>query len=164
MLSSILFCCMMYFCDVQYTVVVWCAVVLYSILLCCIIYHCVVQYTVLLYDVLLCCTVYCFVVWCTIVLYGILLWLLKRQRIVWPLWAHVHLFTFLQLASSSLLRLGSENEKEAVRNRESVYILLDLVSPLPASLPACLPASLPVKDVFWTHGLSWGDPVWLTEC
>lgn len=34
---------------------------------------------------------------------------------------------FLALASSSLLRLGSENEKEAVRNRESVYILLDLI-------------------------------------
>ncbi|XP_076471600.1 nck-associated protein 1-like isoform X3 [Babylonia areolata] len=34
---------------------------------------------------------------------------------------------FLALASSSLLRLGSENEKEAVKNRESVYILLDLI-------------------------------------
>ncbi|KAK3104202.1 hypothetical protein FSP39_025272 [Pinctada imbricata] len=34
---------------------------------------------------------------------------------------------FLALASSSLLRLGQENDKEAVRNRESVYILLDLI-------------------------------------
>lgn len=34
---------------------------------------------------------------------------------------------FLALASSSLLRLGSENEKDAVKNRESVYILLDLI-------------------------------------
>ena len=32
-----------------------------------------------------------------------------------------------QLASSSLLRLGQENDKEAVKNRESVYILLDKV-------------------------------------
>lgn len=35
---------------------------------------------------------------------------------------------FLALASSTLLRLGQEKEdKEAVRNRESVYILLDLI-------------------------------------
>lgn len=40
------------------------------------------------------------------------------------------MFFALKLASSSLLRLGSENEKEAVKNRESVYILLDLVSSL----------------------------------
>lgn len=32
---------------------------------------------------------------------------------------------FLALASSSLLRLGQETEKEAVKNRESVYLLLD---------------------------------------
>ena len=32
-----------------------------------------------------------------------------------------------QLASSSLLRLGQENDKDAVKNRESVYILLDKV-------------------------------------
>ncbi|RUS84127.1 hypothetical protein EGW08_008101 [Elysia chlorotica] len=32
---------------------------------------------------------------------------------------------FLALASSSLLRLGFENEKEVVKNRESVYLLLD---------------------------------------
>lgn len=35
---------------------------------------------------------------------------------------------FLALASSSLLRLGQETgDKEAIRNRESVYILLDLI-------------------------------------
>lgn len=34
---------------------------------------------------------------------------------------------FLALASSSLLRLGQESDKEAIRNRESVYILLDLI-------------------------------------
>ncbi|XP_033752892.1 membrane-associated protein Hem-like isoform X5 [Pecten maximus] len=32
---------------------------------------------------------------------------------------------FLALASSSLLRLGQESEKEMIRNRESVYLLLD---------------------------------------
>ncbi|XP_055377265.1 membrane-associated protein Hem [Condylostylus longicornis] len=32
---------------------------------------------------------------------------------------------FLALASSSLLRLGQESDKEATRNRESVYLLLD---------------------------------------
>lgn len=35
--------------------------------------------------------------------------------------------TLFQLASSSLLRLGQENDKEATRNRESVYLLLDLI-------------------------------------
>lgn len=34
---------------------------------------------------------------------------------------------FLALASSSLLRLGQEPDKEAIRNRESVYLLLDLI-------------------------------------
>ncbi|CAH2071631.1 unnamed protein product, partial [Iphiclides podalirius] len=34
---------------------------------------------------------------------------------------------FLALASSSLLRLGQETDKEAIRNRESVYLLLDLI-------------------------------------
>jgi len=34
---------------------------------------------------------------------------------------------FLALASSSLLRLGQEADKEAVRNRESVYLLLDQI-------------------------------------
>lgn len=34
---------------------------------------------------------------------------------------------FLALASASLLRLGQETDKEAIKNRESVYILLDQV-------------------------------------
>ncbi|KAF6027001.1 Hem [Bugula neritina] len=34
---------------------------------------------------------------------------------------------FLALASSSLLRLGQENEKEAIRTRESVYLLLYII-------------------------------------
>lgn len=34
---------------------------------------------------------------------------------------------FLALASSSLLRLGQESDKEATRNRESVYLLLDQI-------------------------------------
>ncbi len=33
----------------------------------------------------------------------------------------------MQLASSSLLRLGQETEKDAIKQRESVYLLLDLV-------------------------------------
>lgn len=38
------------------------------------------------------------------------------------------LVTILQLASSSLLRLGKEEaEKDGVKNRESVYLLLDMV-------------------------------------
>lgn len=34
---------------------------------------------------------------------------------------------FLALASSSLLRLGQEADKEAIRNRESIYLLLDQI-------------------------------------
>lgn len=34
---------------------------------------------------------------------------------------------FLALASASLLRLGQENEKEAIRTRESVYLLLHII-------------------------------------
>lgn len=34
---------------------------------------------------------------------------------------------FLALASSSLLRLGQESDRETVRNRESVYLLLDQI-------------------------------------
>lgn len=34
---------------------------------------------------------------------------------------------FLALASSSLLRLGQESDKEATRNRESIYLLLDQI-------------------------------------
>jgi NCK-associated protein 1 len=34
---------------------------------------------------------------------------------------------FLALSSASLLRLGQETDKEAVKNRESVYLLLDMI-------------------------------------
>lgn len=34
---------------------------------------------------------------------------------------------FLALSSASLLRLGQEQEKDAIRNRESVYLLLDMI-------------------------------------
>ncbi|KAL9699863.1 hypothetical protein quinque_003304 [Culex quinquefasciatus] len=34
---------------------------------------------------------------------------------------------FLALASSSLLRLGQESDKEAIKNRESIYLLLDQI-------------------------------------
>lgn len=33
----------------------------------------------------------------------------------------------MQLTSSSLLRLGLEDDSDAVRNRESIYLLLDQV-------------------------------------
>merc|ERR1712142_585023 len=32
---------------------------------------------------------------------------------------------FLALASSSMLRLGQETDKESIKNRDSVYLLLD---------------------------------------
>lgn len=35
---------------------------------------------------------------------------------------------FIQLASSSLLKIGQETDKTTTRNRESVYLLLDMVS------------------------------------
>lgn len=37
------------------------------------------------------------------------------------------LYTF-KLASSSLLKIGQETDKTTTRNRESVYLLLDMVS------------------------------------
>ena len=54
---------------------------------------------------------------------------------------------FLALASSSLLRLAQESSKEEVKNRESVYILLDLivnVSPFLSMdlLESCFPYTL----------------------
>uniref|UniRef100_T1JIM6 Membrane-associated protein Hem n=1 Tax=Strigamia maritima TaxID=126957 RepID=T1JIM6_STRMM len=54
---------------------------------------------------------------------------------------------FLALASSSLLRLGQETDKEAIRNRESVYLLLDqLVQESPYLtmdlLESCFPYAL----------------------
>ena len=36
--------------------------------------------------------------------------------------------SLFQLASSSMLRLGQETDKEAIKNRDSVYLLLDQVS------------------------------------
>jgi membrane-associated protein hem len=54
---------------------------------------------------------------------------------------------FLGLASSSLLRLGLEQDKESIRNRDSVYLILDLLvkeSPfLPTELlESCFPYAL----------------------
>jgi len=66
---------------------------------------------------------------------------------------------FLALASSSLLRLGQEYDKEAIRNRESVYLLLDLIvkeSPflsldlLESCFPFCLISSS-YRAVFIKH-------------
>lgn len=37
------------------------------------------------------------------------------------------MYTF-KLASSSLLKIGQETDKTTTRNRESVYLLLDMVS------------------------------------
>lgn len=41
--------------------------------------------------------------------------------------SHYAFVYFVQLASSSLLRLGQETDKELVKNRDSVYLLLDQV-------------------------------------
>lgn len=54
---------------------------------------------------------------------------------------------FLALASSSLLRLGQEQDKDAIKNRESVYLLLDMIvkeSPFLTMdlLESCFPYSL----------------------
>ena len=38
-----------------------------------------------------------------------------------------HLKEFLALASSSLLKIGQETDKTTTRNRESVYLLLDMI-------------------------------------
>ncbi|OXA44151.1 membrane-associated protein Hem [Folsomia candida] len=59
---------------------------------------------------------------------------------------------FLALASSSLLRLGQEEEKEAVKNRESVYLLLDMIvqeSPFLTYdlLESCFPFAL-IRNAF----------------
>jgi len=59
---------------------------------------------------------------------------------------------FLALASSSLLRLGQEADKEAVRNRESVYLLLDMIvqeSPFLTMdlLESCFPYAL-IRNAF----------------
>ncbi|XP_065156811.1 LOW QUALITY PROTEIN: membrane-associated protein Hem [Atheta coriaria] len=59
---------------------------------------------------------------------------------------------FLALASSSLLRLGQEVDREAIRNRESVYLLLDQIvqeSPFLTMdlLESCFPYAL-IRNAF----------------
>lgn len=65
---------------------------------------------------------------------------------------------FLALASSSLLRLAQENSKEEIRNRESVYILLDLIvqsSPFLSMdlLESCFPYTLLRNSYHIVHKL-----------
>ena len=65
---------------------------------------------------------------------------------------------FLALASSSLLRLAQENVKEEIRNRESVYILLDLIvqsSPFLSMdlLESCFPYTLLRNSYHIVHKL-----------
>ena len=67
---------------------------------------------------------------------------------------------FLALASSSLLRLAQETSKEEVKNRESVYILLDLivnVSPFLSMdlLESCFPYTLLRNSYHNVHKLSY---------
>ena len=67
---------------------------------------------------------------------------------------------FLALASSSLLRLAQETNKEDVKNRESVYILLDLivnVSPFLSMdlLESCFPYTLLRNSYHNVHKLSY---------
>lgn len=71
---------------------------------------------------------------------------------------------FLALASSSLLRLGQETDREAVRNRESVYLLLDLIvqeSPFLTMdlLESCFPYAL-LRNAY--HAVYRPDNVLLT--
>ena len=72
----------------------------------------------------------------------------------------VGLKEFLALASSSLLRLAQETSKEEVKNRESVYILLDLivnVSPFLSMdlLESCFPYTLLRNSYHNVHKLSY---------
>ena len=67
---------------------------------------------------------------------------------------------FLALASSSLLRLAQETSKEDVKNRESVYILLDLIvnaSPFLSMdlLESCFPYTLLRNSYHNVHKLSY---------
>ena len=69
---------------------------------------------------------------------------------------------FLALASSSLLRLAQETSKEDVKNRESVYILLDLivnVSPFLSMdlLESCFPYTLLRNSYSNVHKLAIHD-------
>ena len=66
---------------------------------------------------------------------------------------------FLALASSSLLRLAQEGSKEDTRNRESVYILLDLIvqkSPWLSMdlLESCFPYTLLRNSYHIVHKMS----------
>ena len=66
---------------------------------------------------------------------------------------------FLALASSSLLRLAQETSKDEVKNRESVYILLDLIvnaSPFLSMdlLESCFPYTLLRNSYHNVHKLS----------
>ena len=68
---------------------------------------------------------------------------------------------FLALASSSLLRLAQETNKDDVKNRESVYILLDLIvndSPFLSMdlLESCFPYTLLRNSYHNVHKLSYG--------
>ena len=67
---------------------------------------------------------------------------------------------FLALASSSLLRLAQETSKDEVKNRESVYILLDLIvnaSPFLSMdlLESCFPYTLLRNSYHNVHKLSY---------
>jgi NCK-associated protein 1 len=67
---------------------------------------------------------------------------------------------FLALASSSLLRLAQETSKDDVKNRESVYILLDLIvnaSPFLSMdlLESCFPYTLLRNSYHNVHKLSY---------
>lgn len=66
---------------------------------------------------------------------------------------------FLALASSSLLRLGQDQDKDATRNRESVYLLLDMIvkeSPFLTMdlLESCFPYAL-LRNAY--HAVFRGD-------
>ncbi|XP_067656118.1 nck-associated protein 1-like isoform X1 [Haliotis asinina] len=69
---------------------------------------------------------------------------------------------FLALASSSLLRLGQEQDKEAIKQRESVYLLLDLIvqeSPFLTMdlLESCFPYALLRNAYHSVYKMSAGD-------
>lgn len=75
---------------------------------------------------------------------------------------------FLALASSSLLRLAQETNKDDVKNRESVYILLDLIvnaSPFLSMdlLESCFPYTLLRNSYHNVHKLSYVNSAALTN-
>ncbi|XP_041365275.1 nck-associated protein 1-like isoform X2 [Gigantopelta aegis] len=70
---------------------------------------------------------------------------------------------FLALASSSLLRLGQEHDKEVIKNRESVYLLLDQIvqeSPFLTMdlLESCFPYALLRNAYHTTYKASATEP------